>query len=579
MGIGSSHQILQGSHIDPTHPVCRGDIPILVFSGDAELLGELSGEPTAHAVAKFVLPDPTIESDRDLASAQGMLLPRWEGPTDRPTDGVCFAFTSPGHPALRALIANGAVRDEHVVLLDADGAEDRAAAALHDRLRRFLGECSAGGPAEAHVIVVGYGHQGRELAARLRDEFGLPARQILVHERSPDARARAMRDGFSTLEESDVVTTAVAFGAGVLCSPLMRHDRLHRLLELARERGLPTFDNAQPRSGAHHFVAVEGATLRFSAAARRVLVTDGHRVELRDPSMPQRLVIVREDIRSIRGHEFVHLHASRVTELDGERRAATVVAPRIDDPLPQSTLRSIRRAFVGLQSRGDHALFAAREIALGLWPVATREVLPAEHACDLGGTTLERLLLGHLVGREVASTMQTVAQRATLGVVARQYAADRPIVEIGSAFGGSALLMAAATDRHRPTVWSVDPDAPTRDIMRFAFAREGQGDRLRQLIATSDIAINDLADLRGGCGLVMIDGLHTLDGVAADAGLYAPLVAPGGALVFHDAAPQIETVMRIVLGRMLDDPRFTLRLLVDGLAIFERHGREGSRAG
>jgi predicted O-methyltransferase YrrM len=577
MGIGSTHQILQGSHLDAAHPICRGDIPTLVFSGDAELLGELSGEPTAYAIAKFVLPDPTIEGDRDLASAMGMLLPRWEGPTDRPIDGVCFAFTSPAHPALRAMIAQGAVRDEHVILIDTDGAEDRAAAALHDRLRRFLGECSAGAPSEAHVIVVGYGHQGRELAARLRDEFGLPPRHILIHERSPDARARAMRDGFSTLDESDVITTAVAFGAGVLCSPLLRHDRLHRLLELARERGLPTFDNAQIRTGAHHYFG-DGA-VRLTAAARRTLVTDGHRVELRDPALPQRLTILREDIRVIRGREFVHLHASRVTELDGERRATTVVAPRSDDPLPPATLRSIRKVFVGLGTRADHAFFAAREVALGLWPAATREVLPAEHACDLGGTTLERLLLGHLVGREVASTMQTPAQRATLGVVARHYAADRPIVEIGSAFGGSALLMAAATDRQRPTLWSVDPDAPTRDIMRFAFGREGQGDRLRQIVATSDIAMNELAELRGSCGLVMIDGLHTMDGVAADAGLYAPLVAPGGALVFHDAAPQIETVMRVVLGRMLDDPRFTLRLLVDGLAIFERHGGEGSRAG
>ncbi len=577
MGIGSSHQILQGSQIDAMHPMCRGDIPTLVFSGDAELLGEISGEPTALAVAKFVLPDPTIEGDRDLASANGMLLPRWEGPTDRPIDGVCFAFTSPAHPALRAMLAHGAVRDEHVVLLDGEGAEERAATALHDRLRRFLGDCSAGAPSEAHVIVVGYGHQGREIASRLRDEFGVPSRHILVHERNADARARAMRDGFSTLEESDVVTTAVAFGAGVLCSPLMRHDRLHRLLELARQRGLPTFDNAQARIGAQHFVG--DGSVRLTAAARRVLVTDGHRVELREPAMPQRLAIIREDIRSIRGREFVHLHAGRVTELDGERRAVAIAAPRIDDPLPPATLRAIRKVFVGLGTRADHALFAAREVALGLWPAATREVLPAEHACDLGGTTLERLLLGHLAAREVASTMQTPAQRATLGVVARHYAADRPIVEIGSAFGGSALLMAAATDRHRPTLWSVDPDAPTRDIMRFAFAREGQADRLRQIVATSDIAITELADLRGTCGLVMIDGLHTLDGVAADAGLYAPLVAPGGALVFHDAAPQIETVMRVVLGRMLDDPRFTLRLLVDGLAIFERHGGEGSRAG
>jgi predicted O-methyltransferase YrrM len=567
MGIGTAQQLVSESPVDAGHPICRGDFAALVFSGDAEILGELPGELTAYVPAKFCLPDPELEATSDFARAAGQLLPRWPRPVASPIDGICFVFTNPRHPALLAMIAHGAVRDEHYVLVSGVSA-DPIAASVGDRLRHLLAEANPAAPADASVVVIAYGHQGREIAMRLRDELGVNPRRIMVHERNPDARAKAVVDGFTTLEENNVIGTAVALGAAVVCSPLMLHDRLARLVEAARERGLPVMDNAQPRSGLRQFHG--DGVVRFTAAARRVLVTDGRRIELREPLLAQTVSIIREDLRSIAGREFVHLHAGRVTHLDAEHRTVTVAEGRLTDPLPLETLRAVRRVHVALNDRADHGFFAARELALTLWPAATRSVFAAEHTVDLGGTTLERMLLGFMVAREVASTMQTAAQRATLGIVARHYASDRPIVEIGSAFGGSAMLMAAATDRDRPTIWSIDPDASTRDIMRFAFAREGQADRLRQVIKTSDAAITDLRHLRGACGLVFIDGLHTTAGVRSDFELYAPLVAPGGALLFHDVAMQIETVMRFVLGEAITDPRFALRALVDGLAVFER---------
>ncbi len=568
MGISTVQQSASASRIEATHPIRRGDFAALVFSGDAGILGELPGEPTAYVPLKFALPDPALDASHDFARTRGSMLSRWERPSDRPIDGVCFVFTDPNHPSLRAMAARGAVRDEHYVLVTDAGSGEVPQATLTDRLRRLLGETASASPAQAHVVVIAFGQQGQEIAARLRDTFGIPPRQILVHERNPDARAKALACGFATLEEGDVITTAVALGAAVICSPLARHERLHRLLVAARERGLPTLDNAQQRSGLQQF---EGdGPIRLTAAARRTLAGDGCRIQSRDPLLPLRVSVIREDIRSIAGSEFVHLHGQREIELDEERPSVAVTAPHLSDPLPVTTLRSVRRAFVGLSGRADHGYFAARELGLDLWPAATREIFPAEHALDLGGTAFERLLLGHLVAREVASTMQTPAQRATLGIIARHYANGRPLVEIGSAFGGSAMLMAAATERDRPSLWSIDPDASTRDVMRFAFAREGFADRLLQVIETSNSAIAGLSHLKSACGLVFIDGLHTIDGVGSDFDLYAPLVAPGGALVFHDVAPQIETVMRFVLGYVITDARFAFRALVDGLAVFER---------
>jgi predicted O-methyltransferase YrrM len=197
---------------------------------------------------------------------------------------------------------------------------------------------------------------------------------------------------------------------------------------------------------------------------------------------------------------------------------------------------------------------------------------------DLGATSFERLLLNHLDHREMVSTMQSPTQRVTLGVVAAHHADDRPIIEIGSALGGSALHLAAATavaggcGGAGPMIFSIDPDAPTREIMRFALQREGYGDRVEQVVATSDEAIGRLQHLRDDCGLIFIDGLHTAEAVHRDFRNYAPLVALGGALAFHDVCPALHSVMQAVVEHVLPDTRFSAMCLVDGLLVLERVG-------
>lgn len=557
MGTATISRSIQASHVDALHPLCRGEFAAAVFCGEARRLGELAGEPTSRTPRKFVLPDELIDASCDFARQPGMLLPRWPEPVKSPIDGVCFVFTSERHPDLERLCAAGALQDEHYVLLPPPG--EAATDAMTLKLARFVKSL----PDEGQVLLLGYGHQGSEIARRLRDEFGLDASRILVHEANADSARRAESDEFAIVEPGEEFRRA----AGVIYSPLMRHERLHRLHAEARERGLPTLDNSHGASGLRQFAAACGRIVLDGAAARSLRL-DGDILSRKFNGLPAGLTAVREDVVRIDETRFPHLHGGHAARLDEERMEARTDGSWTQGPLPGGELR---RLFVSTHGRADLGFFAARDLCMRLWPQATRRTFPSEHVVDLGATSFERLLRGHLDAREVGSTMQTPLQRATLAIAASHYAANRPIIEIGSAFGGSALLMAAATDGGaRPAIHSIDPEASTRGVMRFAFEREGHADRLHQIIETSDAAIGRLRHLIGGCGLVFIDGLHTFAGVESDYELYAPLVAEGGALAFHDVDPAIEPVMRLVLGRVLHESRFAIRCLADGLAVFER---------
>src|SRR5438034_9415639 len=61
--------------LNPRHPVCRGDFAAVVFSGRSADLGELPGEPTAHALYKFALIDPRLDRSEDFARSPVMPLP------------------------------------------------------------------------------------------------------------------------------------------------------------------------------------------------------------------------------------------------------------------------------------------------------------------------------------------------------------------------------------------------------------------------------------------------------------------------------------------------------------------------
>lgn len=547
------------SELSHRHPLCRGDFAAVVFSGRTSDLGELPGEPTAHAIYKFVMDDPRLNAREDFARSAGSSLPKWPAHRVQPTDGVCFVFTDAGHPAAQPLMEAGACVDQHLVILN-EASQDEVSSGMSPRLARFV----EGLPSRGKIVLLGYGHQGGEIARTLCDLHRVEHGRILVCEASIDSQRQASADGLELIEPGRILREAAA----VIYSPLMRHQRLHAILEQAERAGLPVLDNSQQSSGLRQFV--RQGNIWLDAAADGALLVSAGTIRRKNHGLALSGQVIREDRRRVAGVEFPNLHAGQSFTFLNDQDAVDVSAPSPFDALCPCTLASSPRAYISLRHRADHGFFAARELCERMWPQATREVFPSEHVIDLGATSFERLLQGHLVGREVACTMQTPAQRATLGIVAGHYAANRPIIEIGSAFGGSALLMAAATEQDRPPLYSIDPETSTRDIMRFAFEREGHLDRLSQVIKTSDDAIGELQALRDKAGLVFIDGLHTERGVMSDFENYLPLVAPGGALLFHDVCPQIHSVMRVVFERVLTDPRFEIKCLVDGLAVFER---------
>lgn len=542
--------------------IARGAYPVLIFSGHREVLGEISGELSSLATTKFVMVDPTLSADGDFASSSGSTLPSWPSDSLRPMRGVLFLFTEASHPAVSRLHNLGAEagHDFHVF---AQSALSNDRSAFSSKLQAF----AASIPEHGDILILGYGHQGRLIVDALRNARRIDPARIIVHDSSPQSAAVARMNGYRICDELPELSRLAA----VISSPLARHERLASALERAKETGVAAFDNARAASGLQHWTRRGRVFLDEAASKSLTVEPDDRTISCRDELMRSLLTahIVRQDRRILGGACGPHL-------LSGQRHAFRH-EPTIDtsqrwdsDGLASATFGSFDRTFISLRGRADLGFFAAREMCADIWPATTASVFPSQHAVDLGQNGFERALKAHLDAREIVTTMQTPAQRVVLGVAAAHHASNRPIIEIGSAYGGSALLMAHATERCAEPIISIDPDAPTRDIMRFAFEREGHGNRLRQIVLTSDDAVARLADFHQRCGLVFIDGLHTAVAVLRDFRNYAPMVAVGGALAFHDVCPAIHSVMQTVVAHVLSDRRFQARCLVDGLLILER---------
>lgn len=123
---------------------------------------------------------------------------------------------------------------------------------------------------------------------------------------------------------------------------------------------------------------------------------------------------------------------------------------------------------------------------------------------------------------------------------------DGNILEIGSAWGRSAVLLAFASNKH---IWSIDPHTGGRayiergevqnsfDIFKANMARFGFDGRVTSLKFTTDevIAKKLLApSLR--FSMSFIDGLHTAKGVETDFELAFARLVPGGVIIFDDYA-------------------------------------------
>jgi len=137
------------------------------------------------------------------------------------------------------------------------------------------------------------------------------------------------------------------------------------------------------------------------------------------------------------------------------------------------------------------------------------------------------------------------------------------IVEIGSAWGRSTVILAAASKRAaREKVYAIDPHTGDRwyleDEGKTAFSSLEQfrqnlerldvADWVHEVVATSEDAAR-IVDT-GGIRLLYIDGLHTYEAVRQDIVDWVKRVVPGGVVVFDDYS---NTRSDVGVGRAVDE--------------------------
>jgi predicted O-methyltransferase YrrM len=134
------------------------------------------------------------------------------------------------------------------------------------------------------------------------------------------------------------------------------------------------------------------------------------------------------------------------------------------------------------------------------------------------------------VGLPVISTSVTGGEAAELA----RLAAGTTVLEIGSAFGYSACVMALAGG----SVTAVDPHLQmgSYSVMLGNLAACGVTDRVEMIREPSQAALPWLAAEGAQFGLIFIDGDHQAPAVRHDAQQALRLLAPGGTLAVHDLA-------------------------------------------
>jgi predicted O-methyltransferase YrrM len=147
----------------------------------------------------------------------------------------------------------------------------------------------------------------------------------------------------------------------------------------------------------------------------------------------------------------------------------------------------------------------------------------------------------HLPWRSVAITpdgppVLTSVDPAEAAELAR-LAGGRRVLEIGSAHGYSAIVMAlagaghvTAVDNHSGATWLGD----TRAIMESNLNAYGVAGQVTIVAADSRDALAGLAEQGQRFGLVFIDGDHSRAGLLADIDGVLPLLGEGAVLTIHD---------------------------------------------
>jgi MMP 1-O-methyltransferase len=197
---------------------------------------------------------------------------------------------------------------------------------------------------------------------------------------------------------------------------------------------------------------------------------------------------------------------------------------------------------------------------------------------------------------EAARGFMPPAEGMALYQAAADYARLGPIGEVGTYCGKSTIYLAAAAaeagqkvitvDHHRgseeiqPGWEHHDPDVvdlrtgrmDTLPFFRATIEDAGLEDHVIAIVGTSA----EVARLwRIPLGMLFIDGGHSESQVAADYEGWAPWVAPGGALAFHDIYPDPadggQAPYRVYL-RALASGAFTEVSVTGSLRVLERTG-------
>ena len=155
------------------------------------------------------------------------------------------------------------------------------------------------------------------------------------------------------------------------------------------------------------------------------------------------------------------------------------------------------------------------------------------------------------------STSLTLAETDEL----RRLARDADVLEVGSAYGYSAIAMALAGGR----VWAVDPHQwlHSYDAMAANLAAYGVEDEVEVDRGDSRVVLPQLVSIGDPFDLVWIDGDHEAPTVAHDVEWALKLLKPTGTLAVHDYGEDTCPGVRQALDAWKVPPR-----VVDTLALY-----------
>ena len=150
------------------------------------------------------------------------------------------------------------------------------------------------------------------------------------------------------------------------------------------------------------------------------------------------------------------------------------------------------------------------------------------------------------------------------------------IVEIGLQFGRSSSIALQVAKVHKLIYWGVDPfkNPPDSREAWFRMVKKIDMPDYNVLVDMSQMAS---AWLPARTHLALIDGDHYADGVRHDIEMMAPLIVPGGYLLFHDygheSLPDVyPTVNAYMVQEAMDGTQWEEEPTVGCLGVWRKKG-------